>query len=120
MLYSLSNYIIKKGKPRLAISVFVRTILNVLHSERLAAATSSGCIGVIECKTFTIQTTRKLQCSIEQVKKALQIGHYFYAVVLKYLIIRFGFIVKIHFIGQSGAATGYYANAQKKIIVNMP
>ena len=53
-----------------------------LTRKAFAAAAFSGGIRIVEVKTFSIQTTRKLQRGIAEVQKAFQIGNHFYAIVL--------------------------------------
>jgi hypothetical protein len=80
--------------------------------KTLPAATSTRRIGVIEVKALALQSTRKLQRRVAQIKEALQIADHRLPVVIEDLIAGLYLIVKIHVVGQAGAAPAgdRYAN----------
>lgn len=89
-----------------------------LNGKTLPATAGAGRIGVIEGKTFSIQTTGKLQRGIEQVQKALQVGDYFHAIVLKDLVGWPGLVIKIHLVGQPRTTTGDHAHPDKEVVAH--
>lgn len=80
--------------------------------KTLPAATSTRRIGVIEVKALALQSTRKLQRRVAQIKEALQIADHRFPVIIENLIAGLYLVVKIHVVGEAGAApTGdRYAN----------
>ena len=80
--------------------------------KTLSAATSTRRIGVIKVKALALQSTRKLQRRVAQIKKAFQIADHRLPVVIEDLIAGLYLVVKIHVVGQAGAAPAgdRYAN----------
>jgi hypothetical protein len=72
-------------------------------------------VRVIERESLAIQSARKLEGGIEKVEKTLQVGYYFYAIVLENLIGWFGFVVEVHFVRQAGTAAGGYTYPHEEV-----
>mgnify|MGYP003415552677 CR=1 FL=1 len=91
-------------------------MLHFSNGETLAAPTSTGCIRVVERKPFAVQPAAEFQRGIEQIQKTFEVGHDFYAVVLKYLIAGFRLVVKIQLIRQAGTAPAGNADPNKEVV----
>lgn len=72
-----------------------------LDCETLTTTAASAGIGIVEKETFTVEAIGEIQFSIHQVEKAFEIGNNPDTIVLKALVHRLGFIVKIHFIAKT-------------------
>jgi len=88
--------------------------------ETLSAPACTRGVRVIEREALSVQSARKLEGCVEQIEETLQVGYYFHAIVLEYLIGWFGFIVEIHFIRQAGASAGGNTYAHEEIVGDMP
>lgn len=67
----------------------------MLERETLPASAGSLCIGVIEHKSFAIESSRILQYRAYQIKKTLFIYYDTYGIIFKYLIGLTGLFWKI-------------------------
>lgn len=106
------------GEYREKVSAPTKIMRGVLNGKALPAAAGAGCIGVIEGKTLSMQTTGKFQGGIEQVQKAFQVGDYFHAIVLKDLIGWPGLVVEIHLVRQTGATARNHADPDEEIVAH--
>ncbi len=83
--------------------------------ETLPASTSSGRIGIFKIKSLSGKPSGKIKGSIKQVEKTFQVGDHLHSIILEDLIIWPVFIIKIHFIGQAGAAAAGHADPHEMI-----
>ena len=109
---------IKKGRAWRPLNLLICTLCP-LNGETFSTPTGTRSVRVVEGEPFTVQSAAEFERGVEQVEKALEVGHDFYAVILEYLVIGFRLIVKIQFIRQSGAAAAGDTDPNEKVVGQM-
>ena len=81
--------------------------------EAFSAAACATRIRIAEEETLPVQSIGEIECGVNEIEKALEIGDHFHAVVLKNLVHGLLLIIEVEFITQPGAAASNHAYAQE-------